>query len=338
MKIKINMIRKIVFSLLFLIIVVLIFELSLRIYFKFKKSSDSLFLTGDERIYDYRPSFSYKNKYGVKVKQNSLGLIGNEIGNKDAQTIRILAIGDSVTAGLYLSQEERYINKIAETIFRKTGQKIEPLNAGVGGYNSWQEAEKLKIIAPLTKPDIAIIGVGLNDYVRARAKLYAGAFGRMYVNYRDGSKARHLNFLYQNSDLYKFIYDILSGRYRMMLSSDDYLEYLKNYKVSINNQEFREWSMILLVINDFCKKEDIRPIFVIFPLHGQVIKEEDKTCARLSEFFIQNNIDFIDLIDDFKKNKDKELFLRYDMIHPTSIGHEIAAEKISAYIITKGYL
>lgn len=66
------------------------------------------------------------------------------MSSKSSNAFRVLGIGDPVTEAIYLAEEQRYINLIGPILTERTGRPIEIINAGVGGYNSWQELELIK--------------------------------------------------------------------------------------------------------------------------------------------------------------------------------------------------
>jgi lysophospholipase L1-like esterase len=74
--------------------------------------------TGIKRTREYR------------LRTNSDRLRGPELGPKDPNTIRILAIGDSVTHGWGVAEEESY-PAVLQIMLRARGHQVEVLNAGV---------------------------------------------------------------------------------------------------------------------------------------------------------------------------------------------------------------
>lgn len=325
----------IIFVFLFLLFFILLLEFSVKIFFWLSKSTDTLVLTGDGRIYDNKPRISFVNKYGIKVHYNSLGFIGKEIGDKPDGVFRILGVGDSVTAGTYLPQDQRYINRVGEILADKANKRIEIINGGVGGYNTWQELEIIKGKGLSVNPDLIIVGVCLNDYINNKPMLRKGWFNMIVENPRDGSKARYFDFLYQRSDLYKFLYDFFSTELRMRLGDAGYYRYLQNYNFEIKPEDFKKWKAAFIDTISLVKRHKIKMLFVIFPLESQIIKKEEDSYKPLSQFFKEEGIYYIDLIKDFKHEakQGKILYVKRDIIHPTLIGHSIVAQAISKYII-----
>ncbi|MDD4939039.1 MAG: SGNH/GDSL hydrolase family protein [Candidatus Omnitrophica bacterium] len=330
----------IIFLSLILLFFILLLEFSAKAFFWLSKSTDKLILTGDSRIYDNKPGIAFVNKYGIKVYYNSLGFIGKEIGDKHDDIFRILGVGDSVTAGTYLPQDQRYINRLGEILADKTNKRIEIINAGVGGYNTWQELESIKGKGLSVNPDLIIVGVCLNDYINNKPKLKKSWFNMVIENLRDGSKARYLDFLYQRSDLYKFFYDFFSTGLRMRFGDAGYHRYLENYNFEIKPEDFKNWKAAFSDMISLVKSHKKKILFTIFPLENQIINKEEDSYKPLSQFFKEEGIYYIDLIKDFKREakQSKILYMKRDIIHPTSIGHSIVAQAISKYIIDNNIL
>lgn len=309
-------------------------ETGIRIYLSLKMSSESVLLsTNPELIFEHKPSIEFKNNYGITVRYNSLGFIGDEIGEK--RGLRILGIGDSITAGTYLQEGHRYLNVAGEILRQKTSKDIEITNGAVGGYNTWQELAMIKEKGLKINPDLIIVGICLNDHVKSNRPVYKNWLGRVAENIRDGSKARYLDLLYQRSDLYKFIYDRLAKKRREIKDKKSYEKYLRDYKFDISDTEWKEWMKPIEDMGELGRKNGIKVIFVIFPLHNQIVKGEKFSFKPLTDFFQQRGEYFIDLMEDFtaRYKKEESLYREFDIIHPNSDGHKLTAEYIVNYII-----
>ena len=100
------------------------------------------------------------------LKTNSLGIRAKgEIPAKSKNHFRILALGDSITFGLAINDEETYpvqLEEILQRIF-PAPVKVEVINAGVTGYSSRQGLVYLREKLLFLKPDLVIIGFGVDD-------------------------------------------------------------------------------------------------------------------------------------------------------------------------------
>lgn len=292
-------------------------------------------MADDAVIYAHKPSMKFTNKYGVDVEYNSLGFIGKEIQPKSGNIFRILGIGDSITAAEYLRDDERYLNKLTAILTEKANRPVEVINAGISGYNTWQELELLRSKGLSVRPNLIIVGVCLNDFFGKKAMLRKGLFGTVVENYRDGSRARHFDFIYQRSDLYKFIYDFFARAHRGSLGDKGYLHYLEEYEYLIKPKDFEKWKSSFMEMLSLAKENNVKILFVIFPLENQIVKRKDEAYGPLSDFFKKNNVYYIDLIGYFKGHlaESQPLYKKRDIIHPSALGHKIAAEAIAEYIL-----
>ena len=318
-----------------ILVALLLSEIGSRLHYYKKYSDKTLALTEGMAVYTHKPSIKFTNEYGVEVEYNSLGFVGGEIQPKDEHTFRILAIGDSITEATFLKDEDRYISKLAAVLSGKTGRTVEAINGGVSGYNTWQELELLKTKGLSIEPDLIIVGVCLNDFFGKKPALKKDFFGRIVENYRDGSRARHFDFIYQRSDLYKLVYDFFATKRRSDLDGKKYLHYLESYEYLIKPKDFEKWKSPFIEMLAVAKDNNAEIVFVIFPLENQVIKDKDKSYAPLSDFFKENNAYYIDLMEYFKDYPagDEPLYKERDIIHPSRLGHKITAEAVADYIL-----
>ena len=95
--------------------------------------------------------------YNIKI--NNVGLRGEDISyEKPRGTRRVLVVGDSLTFGLYVENDETYPS-VLESMYAEEGAKIQVLNAGYAGgwspdeHYAWLLNEGLKF-----NPDVIIYG------------------------------------------------------------------------------------------------------------------------------------------------------------------------------------
>ena len=299
-------------------------EIGARVYYFTRMSTNNLVLSRNkELVYEHKPSTNFTNDYGIRVNYNSLGFIGSEVAPKKGGVLRILALGDSITESPYLPQEERYIERVAQALVNKYKINVEVVNAAVAGYNTWQELGMLKYKGIALAPDLIIVGICLNDYVRVRPSLKKTLFDRVCENLRDGSKARYFDFLYQRSDLYKLVYDLLYNMRRGCYTEKGYESYLERYAFDIRKKDFLDWRKPFLDMAEVAARGNANILFVIFPLKNEVLNKEPYSYEPLSDFFRKEGFYYIDLIGDFNaySSGNGVLFRAKDLIHPNALGH-----------------
>jgi len=301
-------------------------EITARVYYIQKYKIRNLDINQPSKLeYTHKPSVSFVNKHGIRITYNSMGFIGEEVPPKAEGVFRILGVGDSITAADYLPANERYLNRIKFLLSGKIAKNVEIINAGVSGYNTWQELALIRSKGLAVKPDLIIVGICVNDYYGTRCKFKKTCLGTVAeTDYRRGVNVRYLNFLYQRSDLYKIVYDFLHNIKKGLIGAKSY-----------SDEPKRDYSKWLGVFNDMiCLADEhkIKILFVLFPREEQILKS-DTTNEMLTRFFKEKNAYYLDLIKDFNAHAEEPLFRKKDSLHPLASGHKIAAKAIADYII-----
>jgi len=130
------------------------------------------FVPGAKEAYYWHGKLHVLNEYGIRRS--------TPFTAKDPETCRIIVIGDSLTYGSGIAEEDTYaavIQRELEKDFR-----VEVLNLGICGYQSEDLYALLLSAVPQLTPDLVIYGACLNDFListeteRARARLHAYAF------------------------------------------------------------------------------------------------------------------------------------------------------------------
>jgi lysophospholipase L1-like esterase len=104
-----------------------------------------------ERLYPIRPYL---------LQTNSAGLRND--AEIDDSAVRILAIGDSFTYGMYVHNHETFPARLEERL-RELGHNVQVLNAGVPGYTISDSLDYLREKGLALRPDLVILGEYTND-------------------------------------------------------------------------------------------------------------------------------------------------------------------------------
>lgn len=101
----------------------------------------------------------------IPIRTNALGLRSAEVTlPKPEGVFRIIALGDSVTFGWGVREEDTYPAQLGELLAAlHPDQRFEVINAGVSGYGTWQESAWLQQMAGQLQPDLVVVQVHLND-------------------------------------------------------------------------------------------------------------------------------------------------------------------------------
>jgi lysophospholipase L1-like esterase len=100
----------------------------------------------------------------IPVHINSLGFRGDDVAAEPTRGVpRILILGDSITWGDYVRDEETYVRQTASVLENTLGYRVEVINGGVGDTGSQEQIDILEDSGLQIHPDIVVLGFYLND-------------------------------------------------------------------------------------------------------------------------------------------------------------------------------
>lgn len=159
----------IIFSMLFFLILLMLSEASVRIFYPQKtstqiiSSSPAVFEEGKFISWQFKPNSTGRmvtGEFNVSYKINSFGMrdIERDIVKKNGIK-RILVLGDSFTEGVGVEQNQTYPSMLEKIMNEKNNAtRFEVWNAGVGGYAPDTEYVYLKNNIGKIKPDMVMVG------------------------------------------------------------------------------------------------------------------------------------------------------------------------------------
>jgi lysophospholipase L1-like esterase len=123
-------------------------------------------LDGEHRLYAYKPGATGAT-YGHPIRINRHGFRGEEWSpSKDEgqHSYRILVLGDSLTMGQGVAEDDRYTNILQGLLqARYSSRPVEVINLGVHGFETVQEERTLQRMGDVVHPDLTIVGFYVND-------------------------------------------------------------------------------------------------------------------------------------------------------------------------------
>lgn len=276
--------------------------------------------------YDLKPNYQYS-----QFRINSYGLRGKEFNViKDKDTFRVIAIGDSITFGASLNEENNYASLLEKHLNdnRELNKYFEVINAGVGGYNIWQYLEVYKEKARKLSPDLIIVGICQNDF-EVVGPYSVDLFGMV----RGDFDAETRKGLLDNLAIYR---TVSNGIKMYSLTRESGQDAVKSIAPILS----KKWTEGSVPLNEFVKiaKEDNVPIlFVIFPYRFQIKGDNLNSDEKFIEFMKDNSVLYIDLLDSFR-NIGQELYVKGDYVHPNELGHKITADIIYRFLVSNGII
>jgi len=296
-----------------------------------------------------------KPEFATFVHTNSLGLRDREYESKRPSDYRILALGDSFTWGGYGTQlNETFIKIVEQKLNGSLEQNIQVINSGVPGYGIEQESLYAQSEGIKLEPDMILLNfyvgndftgkflaekapkanekgqlVSLNSmplrnfllehlhsfrfFERRILPFFGGVIENYFPNILDSSG--------KTGDIYKIKYDRgTESRVKNTLGAIGKL----NLYCKDNNIEL----MVVVIPTIFQVYDNVKESFIRASMLGKDDFDFNKPQALLKEFFLRENIEFIDLLPEFKKlSSNHDLYWSLNP-HFNKKGNEIAAKII----------
>jgi hypothetical protein len=115
-------------------------------------------------VYELKPKIQ-GTFLGKSLRTNSAGFRGEDLSiKKEAGTLRIVGIGDSVMFGWGVEEEESYLALLGRRVSAALNRKVEIINTGTPGYNTTMEVAALQHKAMIYEPDVIVLHVVNNDW------------------------------------------------------------------------------------------------------------------------------------------------------------------------------
>ena len=287
----------------------------------------------DPKVYwRLKPNQDCYTKIGRKpVHINSHGTRGGEFQiPKPQKTVRILCLGDSVTFGWGLSEDETYA-KILERQLQaeiKDGRKIEVINAGVNAWSYPQLSIYLREYGLRFEPDYVVLA-GANLWTQF-SEDSSPEFVKKFM-----WRVRLKNFL-RRFALYHYIVEVQledfyqKHRAKFVPVDPKQDQMFKEQQKSDPDAYFRE------AIQRFCEiaiTNGVKPVVLHTPVQtdlkngveGPVVPSKREIADKLK-------IPFVDPSTEMKAKADS-LYLEADPVHFNAEGSEIIARELSEALL-----
>lgn len=330
-------------------------EVVLRLFYpQGKKSVGRVFFMRHDPLYGWvnRPHsegvLSYGGGNSSRVRINSHGARGEEFPmEKPSGARRIVAIGDSVTFGYGVEEEETFLHLLDESL----PDPYQIINMGVMGYGTDQELLLLEREALKYSPDFVLVGYSTSNDIYDTMSAVRFGIPKPFFKVR-GEDLLLSNVpvpepkmgeiggegiarvLIDSSHLYRFL------AYRLWLSpspkkgkSDAAMSFEEGWDVT---------ESIIKRMNSLCNKAGCRLLFVVMPdghlmeaLESMSVMTGDAGIRnRLIEILKRNGILYIDLWTPFldEQRRGERLFIEGDPDHWNPVGNRLAAKMISGWM------
>jgi len=338
-----------------LIVLIMSLEVIMQVYHAVRSRSAHTESAQEESLYI---KLNSPVLYGLNPKHpdiNSQGLRDDEVLiNRPSGSLRILLLGDSVTFGTCVARGRIYPDHLEQLLQQRYGE-IDVINAGVGGYTTFNELQYYLTEGRKYEPDIVILSFCLNDV--ANPRLHWGSetdkmleipveaipnieHDKHYARPLIQKRERALYSLLRRSKLFNairwrwklFTYHFTKPKIPTFITGDD----TTSIRVLIDEEspEFRWLVSKFDQLNEAVTGDGSTLMIVLFPLAYQL--DEDYPYVpqeHLSYLCAVNDIPCLDLLPSFRKYRKEELFLLEnagynDVWHLTGKGHDVTARKL----------
>jgi len=314
--------------------------------------------------YSCNPNFSGGNHNWFRpyeISINSHGLRGPEFTLDQKNKLRALVLGDSITFGIYVNDDETFC-RLLEEKSRKARIPLEVLNGGVDGYWPSNELRWFSSKGVFFKPDIVILVLFVGNDITGEFREVPHLVVHDGLLYPRNHQPNDEEGAYI-SDLYNWlrvrrIYQFICHKYwtiKKMLDQNKRKEkfiFSKVFEKKGFPREEEAYNRLMTTIKrlaKMCRARDIGFLMVLVPTFEQVYfgelniiernKYDIKRPNRKILSLIQSEgIPVLDLLEtnDFQVKKD--LYLPLERIHLSVEGHKAVARNLYAFLGNKGFL
>lgn len=283
------------------------------------------------------PGLLYKD---ITVKINSKGVRGAEVNyENDRRKLRVLGLGDSITFGVGVNEEDTFLNKL-ENEFNAQNYNVEVINASVASYQFEQIYNQFFIEGIKYDPDIVILGIALNDAspidIKDLQKRYSDT--NLFSSLDDfkffiGRVCKVCKFTYLSAQNIYFSLDNNAENY-----NNKYFEQVYSYWRGENLNNFKKR---LIEMNEYITENNKKLIVVVFPYtqqfkhslnYGRLPQNEIKWIAK------EHHIDYVDVLPYLDDEHYLDYYLLGDNAHLSELGNEIVAQVLYLELMDKGFI
>lgn len=275
----------------------------------------------------------------VEYQVNQLGLRGPETSvAKPARVRRVAVLGDSIAFGYWVRDEQGFARQLEGLLNEADagGGRVEVLNFGVPGYNLEQELEALRARALAFSPDLLVVLFCLNDL----EGLFSYELG--LVQERSDRRAslagRVREWLVAGSRLFSWVEYRLTEidarrhfvRAKNPLEGPLYAGAVSDQRQALQGQ--------LAVLRAIVASRGIPALLAVVPVLGERFERypHRELHRAVLEAAAAESIAAVDLLDCFSAYEFREL--RIDVVHPSPLGHRVAAHAVRDALCARGWL
>ena len=276
---------------------------------------------------------------GVPVAFNGFGYRDAERSPVPAPgTVRVLALGDSVTFGMGVAQDQTFPRQTERLLSAARGGPVEVLNMGMPGYNTLHELAQLRELGLRLQPKAVVVGFLYNDIELSSAQKGAAVVAEQKQSLLRSAKSG-LNgtwlWLKQHSLFAAWLSPRLGNALRPLgVKGFGQVGEIKDQYVD-SNPNWRRMQEALLEMKRLTAERNIELVVMIIPAMAKFsdatypIKEYHQAVAA---FCHRNGIKVLDLLPAFWGGDGTQYWISATDGHPNAAGQKIIAQALAAYL------
>jgi lysophospholipase L1-like esterase len=280
---------------------------------------------------------SRSNEYDYEYQHNSEGFRDiDHTFEKPKNTFRILGIGDSFTYGQGVSFENTFLYILEKMLNEreKDSPKIEIIKAGIPRFFPEPERILLEQYGLKYSPDLILIGFVPNDVIDTFLGIDAVRVDEEgYLIPKEAKKIGKIGkWLYVQSHLCR----IILRSYMSYKTKRREYKFPEIYKPEgYHERDWRKLESEFKKMIEIAKRAHVQIAFIHIP-QGLRDSSYSYPAMRLSEFFSELGIVFIDVLEAMKEaSRDQTLYWVKDG-HCNSAGYRVIAETVYSSLIKEG--
>jgi lysophospholipase L1-like esterase len=324
---------------------------------------------GESSIWVCDPILDFKLRPDLNPAGRPLNRVGfrtREFTPKKSGVYRIVTLGDSCTFGITTSTMFEYIaepypDRLERFVAERAGPgKVEVLNAGVPGYNSYQGVMLLRTKLRDVEADLITVRFGWND------SFMSGTVGRIFRE-PEGVFALALQDFLMHTELYPFVRraELEVADWRRHFDEDTTpkappTEWTPNISIDGYKHNLRRIAELgrargatvwFLTSPDAFVTDENRGQYHKFPdapsagflltfngipSYDRLIEIHESYNAAAREVGAELNVPVVDMAAAYRQHSSEHLFYSTDVPHPTQEGHNLEAETLFERLVAEG--
>jgi hypothetical protein len=298
----------------------------------------------------------------VEFSTNSLGYRDDEVGEKTDRDYRILALGDSITLGDYLSAEQTYPEYLERALIAAEPRALKDrdvrvINSGVGAIDLQNEFAILMETGLSVEPDVVLVGLFLNDayhspvlkirrlspalswshFLRV-SSMWLDVFRDRYVY--EGTNLRNEESIDSERERFLATHSVAKGDWRKSQDAFNSLiaDKIGGWGYAWSGGFWQKINPILELIKQVGDDNGFQIAVMLFPVSYQVQSEllMDEPQRDFERYMTELDIPHIDLLPLLREKYQRDgVNVFYDHCHYRADGHAFFTKAVADFLLSE---